>query len=202
VVDVSWDDVQEFCTWLSRTDGKTYRLPTEAEWEYACRAGTTTAWYNGDTLADVVQIGNSADKSAKAKFSVWRTTSASDGFVYTSPVGQFRPNNFGLYDTIGNVLEWCSDFFDSRYYQNSPDADPTGPRGGKRHVARGGAFTSIGEAASRIDLATNHRAPDVGFRVVCEIPAVPRIGARPFRSSRGTRSISSIKSRRHRSTPS
>ena len=175
VVDVSWDDVQEFCTWLSRTEGKTYRLPTEAEWEYACRAGTTTAWYNGDTLADVVQIGNSADKSAKAKFSVWRTTSASDGFVYTSPVGQFRPNNFGLYDTIGNVLEWCSDFFDSRYYQNSPDADPTGPRGGKRHVARGGAFTSIGEAASRIDLATNHRAPDVGFRVVCEIAPVPPI---------------------------
>ena len=235
VVDVSWDDVQEFCTWLSRTEGKTYRLPTEAEWEYACRAGTTTAWYNGDTLADVVQIGNSADKSAKAKFSVWRTTSASDGFVYTSPVGQFRPNNFGLYDTIGNVLEWCSDFFDSRYYQNSPDADPTGPRGGKRHVARGGAFTSIGEAASRIDLATNHRDPDVGFRVVCEIAAVPPIvdsaptvappapvatvkrglaeraaltrslpanGERHFRSSQGTRSISSIKSRRHRSTSS
>ncbi len=173
VVDVSWDDAREFCAWLSQSEGQTYRLPTEAEWEYACRAGTTTARYNGDNIADMTQIGNFPDATAKAKFSEWRATSASDGFVYTSPVGRFRPNSFGLYDTLGNVLEWCSDWYDKDYYKTSPDADPPGALSGKTHSARGGSFTFLANASDRWHYKADHSAPDVGFRIVREIPNVP-----------------------------
>jgi formylglycine-generating enzyme required for sulfatase activity len=107
VVTVSWNDASAFCDWLSQKEGQKYRLPTEAEWEYACRAGTRTRYYSGDDPESLVAMGNVADATAKATFPDWPTIGGHDGYVYTAPVGQFRPNDFGLYDMHGNVWEWC-----------------------------------------------------------------------------------------------
>jgi hypothetical protein len=157
---------------LTNNEGRIYRLPTEAEWEYACRAGTTGSAYNGSGEEGLTLIGNIADAAASQKFPAWTATKFNDGFVYTSPVGQFRPNNFGLFDTIGNATEWCSDWYAGGYYASSPANDPRGPADGPSHVVRGGSFTdkpSI-SVSRRIHFTPNHRAFDCGFRVVCEIP--------------------------------
>ncbi len=104
VVNVSWNDAGAFCQWLSKKEGKTYRLPTEAEWEYACRAGTTTRYYSGDDPETLAKVGNVADAAAKAQFPDWTwTIKANDGYVFTAPVGKFKPNAFGLYDMHGNA---------------------------------------------------------------------------------------------------
>ena len=112
VVNVSWNDAVEFCKWLSKKESKTYRLPTEAEWEYACRAGTTTRYYSGDDPETLATVGNVADAAAKAQFPDWTwTIKANDGHVFTSPVGKFKPNAFGLYDMHGNAWQWCADWY-------------------------------------------------------------------------------------------
>ena len=171
VIVVSWDDAQAFCAWLSQKEGRHYRLPTEAEWEYFCRAGTTTAAYSGDGDERLTTVGNVADATASQKFPAWTATRSSDAFLYTSPVGKFRANNFGLFDTIGNVTEWCADWYAADYYANSPKNDPPGPAAGTKHVARGGSFTNVPSAAQRWHSTPDHRAFDCGFRIVCEIPA-------------------------------
>ena len=128
VVNVSWNDAVAFCKWLSQKEGKTYRLPTEAEWEYACRAGTTTRYYSGDDPETLAKVGNVADAAAKAKFPDWKyTIKANDGYVFTAPVGKFKPNAFGLYDMHGNAWQWCADWYGADYYAKSPADDPTGP---------------------------------------------------------------------------
>ena len=143
VVDVDWDDAAAFCKWLSRKEGKTYRLPTEAEWEYACRAGTTTRYYSGNDPDSLAKVGNVADATYKEKFSYMAAIKANDGYVFTSPVGSFKPNAFGLYDMHGNVFQMCSDWYSLKYYAESPAYDPTGPDGpgpGRTHVLRGGCW--------------------------------------------------------------
>jgi len=110
VVNVSWNDAQAFITWLSQKEGKTFRLPTEAEWEYACRAGTKTAYFSGDDAETLAAFGNIADATASEKHPEWTwSIAARDRYVYTAPVGRFRANAFGLYDMHGNVTEWCQD---------------------------------------------------------------------------------------------
>ena len=139
MVNVSWNDAVAFCKWLSKKEGKTYRLPTEAEWEYACRAGTTTRYYSGDDPETLAKVGNVADAAAKAKFPDWRwTIKANDGYVFTAPVGKFKPNAFGLYDMHGNAWQWCADWYGEEYYAKSPVDDPTGPDTGDFRVLRGG----------------------------------------------------------------
>ncbi len=102
VVNVSWNDAVAFAEWLSRKEGKTYRLPTEAEWEYACRAGTTTRYFCGDDAEALAEVGNVADATAREKYPDWKSTIAvRDGFVYTAPVGRYRPNAWGLHDMHG-----------------------------------------------------------------------------------------------------
>ncbi|MGO9467917.1 MAG: SUMF1/EgtB/PvdO family nonheme iron enzyme, partial [Isosphaeraceae bacterium] len=127
VVNVTWNDAQEFVKWLSQKEGRIYRLPTEAEWEYACRAGTKTAYVSGDDAESLAAFGNIADGTAKEKYPEWTTIAARDGYVYTAPVGRFRANAFGLYDMHGNVWEWCQDWYDAEYYKQSPGDDPRGP---------------------------------------------------------------------------
>jgi|GEM_PF-264477 len=126
---VDWDDAVVFCKQLSAKEGKTYRLPTEAEWEYACRAGTKTAWSFGN---DEKVLGDYAwyDKNA---FNIAER--------YAHQVGLKKPNVFGLYDMHGNVWEWCHDYYKKDYYQQSPTNDPQGPPSGSSCVCRGGSWS-------------------------------------------------------------
>jgi formylglycine-generating enzyme len=169
VVNVSWNDATAFCQWLSRKEGKTYRLPTEAEWEYACRAGTTTRWWCGDDAEGLSQVANVADATAKAKFPDREyTIRASDGYVFTSPVGSFRANAFGLYDMHGNVMQWCADWYDEEYYSRSPADDPTGPNSDSFRVLRGGSWNYwafVARSADRFMSPPGAQDNDAGFRI-------------------------------------
>lgn len=153
---VSWDDAVEFCRKLSRQEGKTYRLPTEAEREYACRAGTTTLFSFGDddlSLGDYAWFDGNADKV---------------GQDYAHPVGQKKPNPWGMYDMHGNVFEWCSDYYDQAYYFNSESVDPNGPSSGVSHSVRGGSWDN-GANYLRCSYRADYPVSSgllVGFRVV------------------------------------
>lgn len=180
VVNVSWNDAVAFCEWLSRREKKNYRLPTEAQWEYACRAGTRTRFYHGDVEEELAGVGNVSDATANAKFAVWMkisevdrlkmgTATHSDGYVFTAPVGRFRANAFGLYDMHGNVWDWCADWDDADYYQDSPTDDPTGPAEGSSRIRRGGSWlhsAKYARSAQRRRYPPDGRNSPIGFRVV------------------------------------
>ena len=168
VIVVSWNDAAAFCKWLSGKEGKTYRLPTEAEWEYACRGGTTTRYGSGDDPETLAKAGNLADAAVKAKFPALGGIKASDGFAFTSPVGSFQPNGLGLYDMHGNAWQWCADWYGADYYAASPVDDPVGPALGNTRVHLGGAwFVGPGDAraAARSGATPDHRGNGTGFRV-------------------------------------
>jgi formylglycine-generating enzyme required for sulfatase activity len=169
VVNVSWNDAVAFCESLSKKEGKTYRLPTEAEWEYACRAGTSTRYYSGDDPETLAKVGNVADAAAKAQFPVWKyTIKASDGFVFTAPVGKFKPNAFGLFDMHGHPWQWCADWYEAEYYAKSPADDPTGPDTGVVRVLRGGSWLlrpNFARSAARDSDYPDSRCYTTGFRV-------------------------------------
>jgi len=138
VVCISWNDADAFARWMRGQGGKPYRLPTEAEWEYAARNGGEKikyAWGNGDPS------GNIADESVNRKFPKWPVWPGyDDGHVNTAPVGTFRMNGLGLYDLAGNVWEWYSDWYDQNYYQYSPKDNAKGPEKGQYRVLRGGGW--------------------------------------------------------------
>jgi formylglycine-generating enzyme required for sulfatase activity len=169
VVNVSWNDAVAFAAWLSRKEGKTDRLPTESEWEYACRAGTTTRYSCGDDPEGLAAVGNIADGTGKAKYPDWTgAIAARDGYIYTAPVGQFQPNRFGLYDMHGNVFEWCSDAGADEYYKQSPVDDPPGAAGAALRVLRGGGWIlepPYCRSAFRSRHAPEFRFSTLGFRL-------------------------------------
>ncbi|MCX5814720.1 MAG: formylglycine-generating enzyme family protein [Proteobacteria bacterium] len=125
VENVSWDDTQEFIKKFNSRDGKSYRLPTEAEWEYAARSGGKKEKYAG--------ISSDSDLGSYA----WYTSNSGNK---THPVGQKQPNSLGLYDMSGNVWEWVQDWYDKDYYSSSPRNNPKGPSSGSRKVLRGGSW--------------------------------------------------------------
>jgi formylglycine-generating enzyme required for sulfatase activity len=151
VVNVTWNDAVAFCEWLSRKEGKTYRLPTEAEWEYACRAGSTTKWCFGDTES---QLGDYA----------WFRSNSEN---VTHPVGGKRPNAWGLQDMHGNVWEWCADWYENDYYGSSPPDDPNGPSSGTYRVLRRGSWGDNARYARSSGRDRSHpddRDLNLGFR--------------------------------------
>jgi formylglycine-generating enzyme required for sulfatase activity len=177
VVCVSHNDVLAFIAWLDEVEkgkGWTYRLPTEAEWEYACRASTRGLYGgNQDDPESLVRVGNVADAPARKALNLEYTLKGDDGYVYTAPVGRFKANGWGLYDMIGNVWEWCADGFEADAYkkraaQPSPVENPRGPDGASDRVIRGGSWRAIPRpcrAASRAWSAPGDRLNDLGFRV-------------------------------------
>jgi formylglycine-generating enzyme required for sulfatase activity len=182
VVNVSWNDATAFCDWLSRKDSVTCRLPTEAEWEQSCRAGTKTQFCNGDTYAALDGYANVADASLRVASAPTRDityTAFNDGYAHPAPAGSFRPNAFGLHDMHGNVWEWCLDAHDSETYKSMTEKnadDPKGPQDGQRCV-RGGSWCSGPDFLRSAERAPGGRSDVsnnwVGFRVVLEIPQPP-----------------------------
>ncbi len=164
VENVRWIDAVAFCKKLGEQPAeksRTYRLPTEAEWEYACRAGSKTATHYGKSI-----------DSTQANFnglSPYNTAEVGSFYRRTTHGGEYKPNAFGLYDMHGNVQEWCADWYAADYYTKSPKSDPQGPAEGTERVLRGGAWVNSGKACRCA--ARNKHAPEsasytFGFRVV------------------------------------
>jgi formylglycine-generating enzyme required for sulfatase activity len=158
---VTWEETREFCERLSRSEGersagRSYRRPTEAEWEFACRGGTTTLFAFGNQLG------------------LDQANTRATGLMHATPAGTYPPNAFGLKDMHGNLWEWCSDWHKTEYYAESPIDDPLGPTTGLKRVVRGGSWMVGAEdclSARRGDMyAPTDRSPDVGFRIVCIAP--------------------------------
>lgn len=169
VVNVSWNDANKFCEWLSQKENATYRLPTEAEWEYACRAGSSSRFSFGDDVSQLTSFGNVADKKAREQFPNWETADGDDGFVFTAPVGNFRPNAFGLSDMHGNVWEWCADGYNPNFYEDKPTEDPVGPQEIRYKSVRGGGWflwPRHCRSSYRGGLPASTATEYLGFRVV------------------------------------
>jgi len=157
VESVSWHDTQEFITKLNQKDDKIYRLPTEAEWEYACRAGTSTIYYTGNSVDDLDRAG-------------WYSGNSGNK---THPVGEKETNAWGLYDMHGNVWEWCQDWYGD--YPSGSVTDPIGLPKGSFRVIRGGSWYSAAQScrsASRPDFEPGIRLLILGFRLVL-LPGQP-----------------------------
>jgi formylglycine-generating enzyme required for sulfatase activity len=166
VVAVSWEDATTYC----RHYGK--RLPTEAEWEYAARAGTQTRYWWGNGNPGFRRVANVADESAKRLFKTIMT-GYDDGYERTAPVGVYDANPWGLHDMIGNVNEWTADWYGSTYYQQSPERNPQGPSSGEYRVLRGGSWNNqpFGvRSANRNWITPTNRVVYVGFRCAQDAP--------------------------------
>lgn len=188
VINVAYEDAVAFCGWLSDEEHVDYRLPTEREWEYACRAGSQTKWTSGDDLESLRDYCNLCDQSLEQNypFATW-CVDWNDGFPFTAPVGSFQPNAFGIYDMHGNVFEWCADFWPEAGYDGRKLSDPDEPVQPGSRIVRGGSFLSLTmflRSADRVGLSPSQRNCIVGFRVV-------RVGSTPEKSAADTVSDSS-----------
>ncbi len=169
---VSWVDAVNYCNWLSKKEGlqpcysigstitcdftkNGYRLPTEAEWEYACRAGQVKPYTIGNQGRDTITVAEANYGNAVGK---------------TTPVGSYQPNSFGIYDMHGNLWEWCNDFYDPAYYSKleASQPNPKGPETGTQRVIRGGwwfAKMADQRSSNRYSVSPDYRGYDIGFRV-------------------------------------
>jgi formylglycine-generating enzyme len=169
VVNVSWEDAVAFARWLSTKTGQTYRLPTEAEWEYASRAGTKTSRFWGNNPDESCKYANVADLTAKKVRPSWTVFFCDDGYVVSSPVGSFKPNGYGLHDMLGNVWEWCEDVYNSEAYAKLPKDNPVYKGAGEYRVMRGGGWSNgpLGIRSShRVGLSPDFGHHALGFRLV------------------------------------
>ncbi len=170
VVCVSWNDAQAYIKWLNGKGARTYRLPSEAEWEYACRAGTATPFTWGYDATSGAGWLNAADLTAKERFSGWTTFNFEDGFVFTASVGSFRANAWGLCDILGNVWEWCEDWYDENYYTGDAQRNPRNSTAGSSRVVRGGSWNNNPghcRAANRHSHNPAYAHSLIGFRICC-----------------------------------
>ena len=144
VVNVTFNDALAMARWLSQREGRVYRLPTEAEWEYACRAGQATRFQGGNEASSLQGAAKLFEQTSAVDWPRWQAQAQSwrDGHRFTAPVASFAANAFGLHDMHGNVWEWVADRYDESYYARSPVADPQGPETGGRRVRRGGSWHS------------------------------------------------------------
>jgi formylglycine-generating enzyme required for sulfatase activity len=170
VVYVAWNEAKAFIRWLNRKTGQEFALPTEAQWEYAARAGTRTIRYWGDNPDDACRYANVHDHTSKNKFSnfTWEKHNCNDGYAGTAPVGSFIPNDFGLYDMLGNVWEWCEDVYDKNAYSKYSRNNSVITSGGNSRVDRGGSWSNSPRcvrAAYRSRGTAGYRGNNLGFRL-------------------------------------
>jgi formylglycine-generating enzyme required for sulfatase activity len=172
VVCLNWKEADAYTAWLSKKTGKTYRLLSEAEWEYAYRAGTTTEFFWGDRPEDMCAYANGGDLSMLKHFPRWPPVNCDDGFIDTAPVGSFKPNAFGLYDMAGNAWEWTADCY-APYAKTPRDGKPYEETNCVNRVLRGGSWgygVVDHRAAQRNGKLTAYiRGGDLGFRVAREL---------------------------------
>ena len=164
---VSWEDAAAYAAWLSLKTGHKYRLPSEDEWEYAARGGTSTARWWGDSAQDICLRANGGDKGYAAVFQADKSANlaCSDGYTYTSPVGHYPANPFGLHDMYGNAWQWTADCF-------AVHAGATVPEPCTARSIRGGSWhnsVSTLRSATRFSLPPNMRSSSLGFRVLREL---------------------------------
>lgn len=155
---VSWDDVQEFLFKLNRQTGKDYRLPTEAEWEYAAKSGGKKERWAGTSFESELDMYAWYEPNAETK---------------TQPIGQKTPNGIGLYDMSGNVWEWVQDRFDKDYYRNSPKDNPQGPEKGYERILRGGSWYNNSwdlRTSYKVWVGPSYKTDNAGFRLVLSMP--------------------------------
>ena len=170
VVCVSWKDARAYVGWLSEKAGKKYRLPSESEWEYMARAGTGTARYWGEGESGQCEYANGGDEALKGQYADWKwaVASCNDGHVWTSPVGTFEENGFGLHDVLGNVWEWVGDCWNGSYRGAPADGSAWESGDCERRVLRGGSWgdkPGVLRSAVRFRFPTGYRFSNAGFRV-------------------------------------
>lgn len=179
MINVSWDDAKEYAAWLSKKSGRPYRLLSEAEWEYAARAGTTGSRYWGDREDDACAYASVYDAQGKKIFDFaktkgidWPSFACDDGYSATAPVGLFQPNRFGLYDMLGNVWEWVQDCFHASYEGAPKDGSAWQEEPQCRRVVRGGSWfvrPDFLRSAYRGWLDPDYRGNFLGFRLAQDL---------------------------------
>lgn len=155
VAGVSWFEATAYCDWLSSVSGRSFRLPTEAEWERAARS---------DVEGKLYPWGDAPPQSLPDYDKRWRTG--------PEPVGRYAPNAFGLYNMCDNVHEWCSDWYQADFYAVSPERNPAGPEKGTRRASRGGSWrhhVKVSRCAARSSIPPEFQYADYGFRVACDL---------------------------------
>jgi formylglycine-generating enzyme required for sulfatase activity len=170
IVNVSWDDAQAYCSWAGG------RLPTEAEWEYAARAGSTAARYG--VLDEIAWYADNSGRQRLDSERIWKEDHANfakrldENGNAMHEVGQKRANGLGLFDMLGSVAEWVNDWYDEKYYQSSPSQDPAGPASGQMRVVRGGSWAGgprLVRVSNRNRLNPANRNVYIGFRCAREV---------------------------------